>query len=315
MTVLRRTGVSVSAPGTLVTPEDGTALAIARQIMAEGYGRDDLESLVVPDQGVGAPVTVGDDRNKGILYRDTATNSVYLRVDDATSDQTAYILIGSAQQPVQANHPATGQPVITGVREQGETLTASLGSIDDADGVPDIADFSWQWTRNGVNIVNADQQTYDIVADDVGRTLRVVAVFNDDAGNRESRTSAAANIPQVAPPGPVPRSDPHLYMAVKVDAVSATPAELLIGVFTNDDEIMTDGIVDGQVYVTFARRSDLGPAESISSFFEERDNFSPDIGDANDSILINGGEYYRYTDKYGRLAAVVNDVPYTIGDA
>ena len=93
-----------------------------------------------------------------------------------------------------ANNPATGNPVITGTAQVGQSLYASLGSVADADG-PSIIVASYQWIRvdgaTETDITGATITPYTPVADDVGKQLKVRLSFTDDLGNPESRTSAA----------------------------------------------------------------------------------------------------------------------------
>ena len=94
---------------------------------------------------------------------------------------------------------ATGAPAITGTAQVGQTLTAGIGTIADADGLPDTFpdDYTFQWIRvDGVNEtdiagVGATANTYTPVDDDEGKTLKVKVSFSDDDGNSESLTSDA----------------------------------------------------------------------------------------------------------------------------
>lgn len=90
---------------------------------------------------------------------------------------------------VAENAAATGAPAIAGHARVGYELTASAGSIADADGLQNAA-YSWQWRRDGVEIAGATGATYTLVAADVGARIGVTAHFTDDAGYAERRTSA-----------------------------------------------------------------------------------------------------------------------------
>ena len=93
------------------------------------------------------------------------------------------------------NTPATGLPTISGTAQVGETLTASTSGIEDADGMTGAA-FSYQWvSSDGTtdrDIQKATDSTYKLVADDAGKTIKVIVTFADDAGNEETLTSAPA---------------------------------------------------------------------------------------------------------------------------
>ena len=102
-----------------------------------------------------------------------------------------------------ANTPATGNPFITGLPtpQVGQSLSASVGNINDADGTTNIV-ISYQWIRvdgaTETDITGATTNTYTPVAGDVGKQLKVRASFTDDLGNPESRTSPATLAVQAA---------------------------------------------------------------------------------------------------------------------
>ena len=68
----------------------------------------------------------------------------------------------------------------------GETLTAK---VDDADGVP--ANVTYQWLANGVAITGATGSSYQLTANDAGKTISVRATYTDNANHSEAPTSAA----------------------------------------------------------------------------------------------------------------------------
>ena len=86
-----------------------------------------------------------------------------------------------------ANAGATGQPEIEGTPQAGQALTAGMGNIDDADGLP--SSFDYQWVRvDGLGretSVGANSATYAVLSPDVGSTIRVDVSFTDAAGNEE----------------------------------------------------------------------------------------------------------------------------------
>ena len=90
------------------------------------------------------------------------------------------------------NTPATGAPTISGTAQVGETLTADITGIADANGLDDAV-FSYQWTRNDVSgdadISGAKDSTYTLVEADKDKSIKVRVTFTDDAGNEETLTS------------------------------------------------------------------------------------------------------------------------------
>ena len=137
------------------------------------------------------------------------------------------------------NTPATGNPFIIGMPtpQVGQSLSASVGNINDADGTATISGtaqvgqvltaesgtiadangltrprYRYQWLRAetasgaGTAISGATGRTYTLAAADVGQYLRVRVSFTDDASHQESRTSRATPEVQAAQPPPPPRT-------------------------------------------------------------------------------------------------------------
>ena len=100
------------------------------------------------------------------------------------------------------NSAATGTPTIMGTAQVGKTLTAGIGDIADADGLPSTdfpTGYSFQWIRvdsdgssNPTNISSATTSaTYTPEAADVGKKVSVKVSFTDGASNSEELTSDA----------------------------------------------------------------------------------------------------------------------------
>ena len=85
------------------------------------------------------------------------------------------------------NDAPTGSVTISGTASKGQVLTAS-NTLADADGLGAI---SYQWQRDGVNVVGATGTTYTLGNADVGHTIDVVAKYTDGHGTAEAVTSAA----------------------------------------------------------------------------------------------------------------------------
>ena len=101
------------------------------------------------------------------------------------------------------NHAATGDPVISGTVQVGQTLTAVTTGIMDEDVLDDV--FTYQWVRvdadgtsNEEDITDATDATYTLTADERGKKVKVVVRFVDILGGEETRTSApTATLPGV----------------------------------------------------------------------------------------------------------------------
>ncbi len=103
---------------------------------------------------------------------------------------------GATAFRTRANTPATGAPSITGTATVGQDLTATTGTIADADGLP--SSFSYQWVRvdadgtsNPVDISGATDATYTLTDADMGKKIKVRVSFTDDLETTETLTSDA----------------------------------------------------------------------------------------------------------------------------
>ena len=145
----------------------------------------------VNDTGSIATEYTDNDVTPDVLhaYRVKAINAVGL------SGQSNFVNVTPTQPagPAQ-NSPATGTPTISGMAQVGETLTADTSGIADADGLTNVS-YSYQWIPNDGSFDTDNQDapgsSYTLVEGDEGKTIKVEVSFTDDAGNGESRTSAA----------------------------------------------------------------------------------------------------------------------------
>ena len=126
----------------------------------------------------------------------------------ATSQQTAVV---TAAVAAPAN---TAPPSIAGTAQEGETLTASVGSWTD-----DPTSFAYRWRacdasgNNCVDIAGATGSTYLLKASDVASTLRMV-VTATNAGGSTSATSASSG--QVLMAAPANTGSPSLSGTAQV---------------------------------------------------------------------------------------------------
>ena len=112
---------------------------------------------------------------------------------------------GPADSQSPANQPAAGVPVVSGTPSVGQTLTASTDGVTDANGMTG-ATLSYQWVRtddgSDTDISGATANSYTLVEEDEGTTIKVRVSFTDDDGHSESLTSAATAEVQPKPNSP-----------------------------------------------------------------------------------------------------------------
>ena len=137
-----------------------------------------------------------------------------------TSEPTATVV--SAPPGAKVNTPATGAPTISGTLQDGQTLTAAVSGIADADGMTNVS-YSYQWIRNdGTGDTDlggiSQEPTYTLSKWDPGHTFKVRVSFIDDAGHREMLTSSATE-PVVAKPNSPAAGQPTIYGAARVGEI------------------------------------------------------------------------------------------------
>ena len=92
------------------------------------------------------------------------------------------------------NFPAEATISISGMVESGQTLTATISDISDTDGLTNPV-YTYQWIRvdnsSETDIPGATQTNYTLVADDVGKQVKIKISFTDDKGNAEAVYSDA----------------------------------------------------------------------------------------------------------------------------
>ena len=126
---------------------------------------------------------------------DVGANTVKVKVtaEDTSTTETYTVTVTRAA----ANNPAEGKPRIRGTPQVGQTLTATAGNMADDDNLPTTTfptGYSFQWVRvNSSNvetdISTATARTYDPLAADVGKTIKVEVTFTDGGGTEETLTS------------------------------------------------------------------------------------------------------------------------------
>lgn len=129
-----------------------------------------------------------------------ATHSTYTLGDDdvgqTISVQVSFIddlgatetVVSNATSPItNVNDDPVGAPVITGSAIEHQTLSFSVSSLQDDDGLPSTA--AVRWLRDGASIFGATGLTYQLTSNDVGTEISVRLTYVDGQGTIERVTS------------------------------------------------------------------------------------------------------------------------------
>jgi Ca2+-binding RTX toxin-like protein len=94
-----------------------------------------------------------------------------------------------ADQTYILNNAPNGAIKINGLLAQNKVLSATIGTLADADG---LGTMTYQWRANGVDIKNATGSTFTLTQAEVGKAMTLSASYTDGQGNQESSVSAAS---------------------------------------------------------------------------------------------------------------------------
>ena len=182
----------------------GDSLASVKIVTLPASGTGTLTLSGTPIGSGDLPKTVPADDLDELKYSPPANlygtdvASFTFKVNDGTVDSdNAYTMTIDVKGE---DDSATGAPGITGTAQVGQTLTATVGTIADADGVPDplfsAAATTVQWIQvDGVNesdISGATSETYTLAAADAGKTIKVKVSFEDKGGTAEGPLTSDA---------------------------------------------------------------------------------------------------------------------------
>ena len=147
----------------------------------------------------------GEGRNARAYVEPQTGGTWYVLARSKGSGTGTYTLTVTEETPASANTPATGLPTVSGTVQAGQTLTVDTSGITHEDGLTNVS-YSYQWIRSDggadTDIAEATDSTYELVAADEGKTIRVRVSFTDDAGNDETLTSAPTGTVTAADPPP-----------------------------------------------------------------------------------------------------------------
>ena len=195
--------------------------ALCTLIAPAGLSERSVNTFAAPASGTTCPVLEKETTYFVVVERVRATGSGTIAVsgtasgsEDTGAAEGWSIADGSATYSPQAaapgwasdafsykievrgsfiNNPAAGEATVTGTPQVKRTLAAAVSDVSDDDGLTG-ATYSYRWLRvDGATETNigTDSPTYTLVAEDLGKRIKVRMAFVDDRGNHETLTSAA----------------------------------------------------------------------------------------------------------------------------
>lgn len=251
----------------------------------------DLSALSDPD-GLGTTFTyqwlAGDLSISGATsssYTLTSTEvgkAITVQVHYTDSKGVAEAVTSHATSAVASlsNHRPSGDIVIAGVLEVGKTLSADATGVTDADGLPAIDTYSYQWLTDGTPISGATNNSYKLSTAETGKTISVTVSYTDAQNTAESVTSNATSVVTTLNTLGTLTATSELTQGKILTAVAAD-TDGLSGQKTwqwlADDMVIADGIestftlTQGQVgkavTVKVTYTDDLGTDESLTHVF------------------------------------------------
>ena len=191
------------------------------------------------------------------------------------------------------NNPAAGEATVTGTPQVKRTLAAAVSDVSDDDGLARAA-YSYQWMRvDGATETNigTGSPTYTLVAEDLGKRIKVRVAFVDDRGNYETLTSEAT--PSVE----------AFKAADRPGTVSLFPARPRVGTVVSAALSDPDGLEgggsgpaasSGAISWSWARSSD-GTAWTGVEAYDDGDSYVPTEEDGGMLLKAEAS----YTDGHG----------------
>ena len=233
---LHRGSADSAAIATLTAPPSATVTTTAANFRYTAPASTTLKAsttyyLVLEGGGVKVGITNSDNEDSGGRTGWEMANDSGRRASSSTgsfSSVATALMISVNGAPV-ANIAATGEPEIAGQARLDRTLTADIGTMDDANGLPDgfPADYTFQWVRfdddgmtNPTVIAGATSRTYALENVDAGKTIKVEVSFTDDLGYSETRSSSATEVVEAANDDPTVENEIPDQTATEGEAFS-----------------------------------------------------------------------------------------------
>jgi uncharacterized protein (UPF0303 family) len=291
------------------TPMEGSTLIAANTLVDE----DGLGAISYQWQRNGSDIA-GETGSTYTLTQSDVNSTVTVVASYADEFGNAASVSSDAIGPVEnVNDAPSGDVLIDNVAPVKGDMLIAHALLDDEDGMGSIG---FQWQRDGVDIVGANESSYITSDKDVGGTLTVVAHYTDDFGTAEQVASATTAVvadldapapeplPEPAPePEPEPLPEPAPDPAPTPEPVPAPEPEPAVDSEQDTPPIRTlpdppasspgpEGSLTDEDFEPDGNTLDSpasGSEEFGDLFVLAAGNGSPDSGDSSSDITFSGG--------------------------
>ena len=253
-------------------------------------GSPKADHTLVEDTGSADTGYTDESAEKGVEYE----YQVSARNEAGPGEASGWVRAGPESV---SNAPATGSPTITGTAQVGETLTADITGIADADGLSGVS-YNYQWLADDTEIDGATGETYNLVSTDLGKIIKVKVTFTDDAGNPETRTSAQTATVEAEPQPNIaitsdPDGDDSTFAFWYDEGVYGIGDEIEVTVTFNEDVTVTGSprleLTIGSSAKDAAYKSANGSKVVFGYTVAEGDNDTDGVAIGSNRLTLNGG--------------------------
>ena len=302
-----RPTVSAAPVADSVTEGADAQFTVTRAVITTGaltvdYSVSESGEMVAPGAEGARTLDFGDGETEKTVTVPTVDDGGHEADSTVTLELTvsaAYTVeIATAAVTVEDDDNAepTGAPTIDDTTPViGETLTADTSGISDPDGLTSPG-FRYQWYRTvhgtATPIPGATDQTYPVVAADLGATLHVEVSYTDDDGNTEVVESAPT---AVTTPAPLPSVSVASVASPVTEGAGAqftlTRAEVTTGALTVRYRVSESGgvVASGD---EGAKTLDFADGETAKTITVPTLNDGDNDGDATVTVTLTADPAY-----------------------
>jgi VCBS repeat-containing protein len=187
----------------------------------------------------------GETADSLVLTQDHVGKSVRVLATYTDDFSTTETVSSTTTDPVaNVNDAATGEVLIAGLVEQGQTLTVT-NTLEDLDGLGEV---SYQWQVDGVDLEGETSDTLVLTQDHVGKSVRVLATYTDGFSTIETVSSTTTDPVANINDAPVLVNElPNFSFIDTANSDVFAAAQGHVDAFDIDGDTLTFGISGGEL--------------------------------------------------------------------